>query len=60
MYEPPWPLHPFSEFSSVEMTHPRFLVTPYSLFVSLALAVALAPPIYLSHYTAFSSLQVPL
>lgn len=35
----------------------QFLVTPYSLFVSLALAVALAPPIYLSHYTAFSSLQ---
>ena len=38
----------------------RFLVAPYSLFVSMALAVALAPPIYLSHYVSFSLIQVNL
>merc|ERR1712233_117402 len=35
----------------------QFLVAPYSLFVSMALAVALAPPIYLSHYLTFSMIQ---
>merc|ERR1711936_1528456 len=35
----------------------QFLVAPYSLFVSMALAVALAPPIYLSHYVSFSLIQ---
>ena len=35
----------------------QFLVAPYSLFVSAALAVALAPPIYASHYVAFNLLQ---
>ena len=34
----------------------QFLIAPYSLFVSLALALALAPPIYLSHYIVFSLL----
>lgn len=36
----------------------QFLVVPYSLFVSLCLAVALIPPIYLSHYIIFSIFQV--
>ena len=35
----------------------QFLVAPYSLFVSFALAMALAPPIYASHYVAFNLLQ---
>merc|ERR550517_1994755 len=35
----------------------QFLIAPYSLFVSIALAVALAPPIYLSHYVSFSLIQ---
>merc|ERR1712209_130107 len=35
----------------------QFLVAPYSLFVSMALAVALAPPIYLSHYVSLSLIQ---
>merc|ERR1711936_1089287 len=35
----------------------QFLIAPYSLFVSMALAVALAPPIYLSHYVSFSLIQ---
>ena len=34
----------------------QFLLAPYSLFVSLALALALAPPIYLCHYIVFSVL----
>jgi len=34
----------------------QFLLAPYSLFVSLALALALAPPIYLCHYIVFSLL----
>ena len=35
----------------------QFVVAPYSLFVSAALAVALAPPIYASHYIAFTLIQ---
>ena len=35
----------------------QFLVAPYSFFVSAALAIALAPPIYASHYIAFSLIQ---
>merc|ERR1712037_297203 len=35
----------------------QFLIAPYSLFVSMALAAALAPPIYLSHYLSFSLIQ---
>ena len=32
----------------------QFLIAPYSLFVSLTLAAALAPPIYFCHYIVFS------
>merc|ERR1712110_1290111 len=32
----------------------QFLVAPYSLFVSLALALALCPPIYCCHYLVTS------
>ena len=42
----------------VETSCIRFLIAPYSLFVSMALALALAPPIYLSHYLSFSLIQV--
>ena len=35
----------------------QFIVAPYSFFVSAALAVALAPPIYASHYVAFNLIQ---
>ena len=35
----------------------QFIVAPYSFFVSVALAIALAPPIYLSHYVAFNLIQ---
>ena len=31
----------------------QFLIAPYSFFVSVTLAIALAPPIYLSHYFTF-------
>merc|ERR1712110_2776 len=34
----------------------QFLVAPYSLFVSLALALALCPPIYCCHYLVYSLL----
>ena len=34
----------------------QFLVAPYSLFVSLALALALCPPIYGCHYLVYSLL----
>ena len=34
----------------------QFLVAPYSLFVSLALALALSPPIYCCHYLVYSLL----
>ena len=34
----------------------QFLVAPYSLFVSLALAAALSPPIYCCHYIVYSLL----
>merc|ERR1711990_724006 len=39
------------------LTSTQFLIAPYPLFVSMALAVALAPPIYLSHYVSFSLIQ---
>ena len=35
----------------------QFVVAPYSFFVSAALAIALAPPIYASHYIAFNLIQ---
>jgi len=34
----------------------QFLIAPYSLFVSVALAAALAPPIYCCHYVVFGLL----
>ena len=34
----------------------QFLIAPYSLFVSLTLAAALAPPIYFCHYIVFTIL----
>ena len=34
----------------------QFLVAPYSLFVSLALAAALSPPIYCCHYIVYTLL----
>ena len=33
------------------------MVAPYSLFVSFGMAVALAPPIYLSHYVSFALIE---
>jgi len=35
----------------------QFVVAPYSLFVSFALLIALAPPIYASHYIAFAGIR---
>ena len=43
--------------ATVLLSSIQFVVAPYSLFVSAALAVALAPPIYASHYIAFNLLQ---
>merc|ERR1712088_1131629 len=44
-------------FATLLLASSQFLIAPYSLFVSMALAVALAPPIYLSHYLSFSLIQ---
>jgi len=35
----------------------QFVVAPYSLFVSFGMAVALLPPIYMSHYLAFGLIE---
>merc|ERR1719483_192428 len=43
--------------ATLALSTAQFLVAPYSLFVSLTLALALAPPIYASHYIAFGLLQ---
>ena len=42
---------------TISLASLQFLVAPYSFFVSAALAIALAPPIYASHYIAFSLIQ---
>jgi hypothetical protein len=35
----------------------QFLVAPYSLFVSFALAIALIPPLYASHYFVYYGIR---
>jgi hypothetical protein len=35
----------------------QFLVAPYSLFVSFALAIALIPPLYASHYLVYYAVR---
>ena len=38
----------------------QFIIAPYSLFVSFGLAIALAPPIYASHYVSFNLIQASI
>jgi len=43
--------------ATLALSTAQFLVAPYSLFVSFTLALALAPPIYASHYISFYLIQ---
>merc|ERR1712001_723784 len=46
-----------SVMGTILLSSVQFLVAPYSLFVSFGLAIALAPPIYLSHYISFGIIE---